>query len=195
MLWTDPFSQHRCIPMGSISPMFLLLCPKHLDSEGYFHLFKNQNGWFLVNSAGFVEHLVFVPSVRYWRSQGGHNFEKSETDRFEATKDTWRAEIRTQFCQLWSLCWLRFHLFVQGWLENSFRPKPMAPTTLWCRQRLEAPWRGKQSDICPRMEHSTCHYCLTFLMTWLNISWEWSRFLVLHLPNPCLLGTLSCSVF
>lgn len=58
MLWTDPVSQHRCTPMESISPMFLLLHRKHLDSEGYFSFILKSKWLVLVNSADLVEHLV-----------------------------------------------------------------------------------------------------------------------------------------
>lgn len=58
MLWTDPISQHRCITVESISPMFLLLHPKHLDSEEYFSFILKLKWLVLVNSAGFIECLV-----------------------------------------------------------------------------------------------------------------------------------------
>lgn len=137
----------------------------------------------------------FVPSVRYyWRSQGGHNFEKSETDGFEATKDTWRAEIRTQFCQLWSLCWLRFLLFVQGLAWEQFQTQANGSYHTLMPAELEAPWRKQVTYV----QDGTFHVSL--LSDLLNDLAEYflrmiSGFLVLHLPNPCLLGTLSCSVF
>lgn len=88
-----------------------------------------------------------MPFVRYyWRSQGGHNFEKSETDGFEATKDTWRAEIRTQFCQLWSLCWLQFPL-CSGLAWEQFQTQANGSYHTLRLAELEATWRKQVTYV------------------------------------------------
>lgn len=134
MLCTDAASQHRCITMESINLMFLLLHPKHLDSEGYLSFILKSKWFLLVSSAGFLEHLVCdilsdiigdtkeVTILRKVRLMGLKQPKIFGGLRFEHSSVSSKA------------CAGSGSLFVRGWLEDSFRPKPVAPTTLRCRQ-------------------------------------------------------------